>query len=267
VHPDYLRFDFAHFQAVTKDEIRKIESIVNARIRENPPVQTEIEDLEKAIAGGAKAFFDDKYGDQVRVLSVGGFSKELCGGTHAEYLGEAGLFKIVSESSVASGVRRMVAVTGEKAYQVVMEQEALLENLAALLKSPEKELPNRVEKLLKEKSDLQKKISQQMAGGSAGDDKILTKIEGVNAAVGMVEVESVKDLRPISDRYKQKLKSGVVVVGTTVEGKATVIVSVTDDIAAQFGMPKFVDALRVWSVEKAAAKIISLKLAVRKPIN
>ncbi len=255
VHADYLRFDFAHYQAINKEELRKIETIVNARIRDNSAVQTHVEDLDKAIAGGAKAFFDDKYSDKVRVLTVGGYSKELCGGTHAEYLGEAGLFKITSESSVASGVRRIVAVTGAKAYDYVIQQENLIDSLAELLKVPEQDLASRVEKLLKERADLQKKLQQQLVSGSSTQDEDFIKtIAGVKAAVGMVTVENVKDLRPISDRYKQKVKSGVVVVGAAVEGKATVIVAVTDDIAEQFGMNKFVDALSKYLGGKGGGK-------------
>ncbi|MBN8555053.1 MAG: alanine--tRNA ligase [Deltaproteobacteria bacterium] len=243
VHPDYLRFDFSHFQQVQKNELRKIENIVNARIRENSVVEIKEEELEKAIAGGAKAFFDEKYGEKVRVLSVGSFSKELCGGTHAERLGEAGLFKIVNESSVASGVRRIVAVTGQKAYDFVLEQEAMLETLSELLKSPEKELPGRVEKLLKEKSELQKKIQNQSQISKKDAAELIQEIEGVKVIIEVVSAENAKDLRPLSDNYKQKLKRGVVVIGAAVEGRATVLASVTDDIADQFQMPKFVEKL------------------------
>ncbi|MDB5037050.1 MAG: alaS, partial [Bacteriovoracaceae bacterium] len=243
VTPDYLRFDFAHFQALTKAELAKIERVINDRIRKNYPVITNEETLDKAIAGGAKAFFEEKYGEHVRVLSVGDFSKELCGGTHAEFLGEAGLFKITSESSVASGVRRIVAVTGEKAYNYVLEEEKILETLSDLLKAPEKELPARVEKLMKEKADLQKKLSQQSLGAQTSSEDLIKDIEGVKSIIQIAKVEDVKELRPLSDHYKQKIKSGVVLVGANVGGRATVVVTVTDDLAAEFALDKLVKSL------------------------
>lgn len=239
VNEDYLRFDFAHFKAVTSEELRKIETIINQRIRENHPVKIEEKSLDDAIKGGAKAFFEEKYEDKVRVLSMGGFSQELCGGTHAERLGEAGLFKITSESSVASGVRRIVAVTGERAYQEVLKQEDLLQRVADLLKSPETEIFQRIEKLLKEKSDLQKKLSQHQLEG-AKEVKI-EEIKGIKAIVDVKKIDDVKDLRPLSDQYKQKIKSGVVVLGASVEGKSTVIVAVTDDLAEKFKMKAFIE--------------------------
>jgi alanyl-tRNA synthetase len=254
VHPDYLRFDFSHFQQVQKSELKKIEAMVNARIRENTPVQVAEESLEKAIAGGAKAFFDEKYGEKVRVLTVGDFSKELCGGTHAERLGEAGLFKIVSETSVASGVRRIVGLTGEKAYHYILEEEQILESAAELLKAPEKEIPARIEKLLKEKSELQKKLQNQALAPKRDPGELVTEIEGVKTIVEVVKAENVKDLRPLSDQYKQKLKSGVVVLGAAVEGRSTVIVSVTDDIVGEFQMPKIVERLSVLLNGKGGGK-------------
>jgi alanyl-tRNA synthetase len=243
VTPDYLRFDFTHFQALTKSELQTIERKVNERVWANTAVSVKEEALESAIQGGAKAFFDEKYGDQVRVVTVGDFSKELCGGTHAERLGEAGLFRITSEASVASGVRRIVAVTGERAYDAIVEQEKLLETLSETLKTPEKDIPLRVEKLLKEKADLQKKISQQSLSQSGDAASIIQEIEGVRAIVQMVKVEDVKELRPLSDHYKQKLKTGVVLVGAVVAGRGTVVVSVTDDLAAEFSTDRLVKSL------------------------
>jgi alanyl-tRNA synthetase len=243
VHPDYLRFDFAHFQQVTLSELRKIERIVNERIWQNAPVSVSEESLETAIAGGAKAFFDEKYGDRVRVLTVGKFSKELCGGTHAERLGEAGLFRITSESSVASGVRRMIAVTGEKAYQSVLEQEDRLLEISGLLKSSEREVVTKVEKLIKEKSDLQKKLSQQSQSVHKSADDLLTEIENVRVIIDCVQSENAKELRPLADRYKQMVQKGVVMIGAVIDQKVTLLVSVTDDLASDFQMNKFVEVI------------------------
>lgn len=243
VTPDSLRFDFSHFTGVKKEELHKIESIVNARIIENHSVKTEEQKLDDAIKAGAKAFFDDKYGDKVRVLSVGGFSKELCGGTHAERLGEAGLFKIISESSVASGVRRIVAVTGKAAYDYTVAQEQTLEAVADLLKAPEKEILSRVEKLLKEKNELQKKLNNASAAPKKEAADLIKNIEGVSVIIEIANVESAKDLRPLSDQYKQKVKSGVVLVGAAIEGKSSLVISVTDNIAKDFQMPKMIERL------------------------
>jgi len=243
VTPDYLRFDFTPFKALTAEEMRKIESTINARIRENHLVNTAEMSLDSAIKAGAKAFFDEKYEESVRVLSMGSFSKELCGGTHAERLGEAGLFKITSESSVASGVRRIVAVTGEKAYEEVLRAEDLIQKLRDMLKSSETELPVKVEKLLKEKSDLQKKISQQQLEGPKDIDSLIQEVKGIKTIVELKTMDDVKDLRPVADQYKQKIKSGVTVLGASVDGKATVIVSVTDDLAPKFDMKAMVARL------------------------
>jgi alanyl-tRNA synthetase len=243
VTPDYLRFDFTHFKALTSEEMRKIESTINARIRENHIVSTAEMNLDSAIKAGAKAFFDEKYEESVRVLTMGSFSKELCGGTHAERLGEAGLFKITSESSVASGVRRIVAVTGEKAYEEVLRAEDLIQQLREMLKSSESELPLKVEKLMKEKSDLQRKLSQQQLEGPKDIESLIQEVKGIKTIVEIKALEDVKDLRPVADQYKQKIKSGVAILAASVEGKATVIVSVTEDLAPKFDMKGMVARL------------------------
>ena len=234
VNDQYLRFDFNHFQGLSTAEIQKIENICNQRIRENPSIQIKEEALEEALAGGAKAFFEDKYGDQVRVLRVGSFSTELCGGTHAESLAEAGLFKIVSEASVASGVRRIVAVTAQKALDLVLEEEATLQHLGEILKSPKKELLAKVEKLLKEKSELQKKMTERAQAPSKDFKSMLHEIENVAVFIEIVEVDQAKDLRPLVENYRNQIKKGVVIVGALIEEKATVIVAVTSDLAADF---------------------------------
>jgi alanyl-tRNA synthetase len=245
VRPDYLRFDFSHPKAVSRAELEKMEKIINERILENPEVAIAEQSLDDAIAGGAKAFFDEKYEDRVRVLSIGDFSKELCGGTHAERLGEAGLFQIVSESSVSSGVRRIVAVTGEAAYERVKEREKRLQDLSDLLKSPEKDLAARIEKLLQEKQELQKAVQKRQSESSVDLNSLVEDFAGVKTLVEVKETDDVKSLRTLSDHYKQKLKSGVVIIGAVVEGKASVLVSVTDDVAPHFQMKKFVEVLSV----------------------
>jgi len=234
VNDQYLRFDFNHFQGLSSAEIQKIENICNQRIRENPSIQIKEEGLEEALAGGAKAFFEDKYGDRVRVLRVGSFSTELCGGTHAESLAEAGLFKIVSESSIASGVRRIVAVTAQKALDLVIEEENTLQQLGDILKTSKKEILAKVEKLLKEKSDLQKKISDRAQAPSKDFKSMIEEIENVSVLFDIAQVEQAKDLRPLVENYRNQIKKGVVIVGAVIEEKATVIVAVTSDLAPDF---------------------------------
>ena len=287
VGPDYLRFDFSHFQAVSKDELSRIENLCNQKIWENPLLDLAEEDLEKAIASGAKAFFEDKYSDRVRVLRIGEFSIELCGGTHAESLAEAGIFKITQESSVASGVRRIVAVTGEAAYDYVLEEESILDRVAEKLKAPKRELDARVEKLLKERAELQKKLSQKSFVSSSDFKNLIKDFGSVAVLIELPKVESSKELRPIADDYKNRMKTGVVLLGTQEEGKATVVVSVSKDLAEKFqtrdlvqkigealggkggGRPDFaqvggpkVEALNVELLESLAKKHIEgLKLA------
>lgn len=234
VQPDYLRFDFSHFKAVTSEELKKIEAICNQRIRENPSLRLNEESMEEAIKSGAKAFFEDKYGDQVRVLRIGGFSTELCGGIHAESLAEAGLFKITQESSVASGVRRIMAVTGQAAYEYVLDEEKLIDDLSAKLKTPKKEILQKVEKLVLERQELTKKLSQKATTSSKSLKDLTLEIEKISAVVDIVSVDSAKSLRPMADDYKNQIKSGVVVLGAVIDGKASVVVSVSKDLADFF---------------------------------
>lgn len=240
---DYLRFDFSHYRAVSRGELREIEALINRRIIKNDPVETHEQSLDEAIKGGAIAFFEEKYGDRVRVLSIGGFSKELCGGTHAERLGEAGLFKITSESSVAAGVRRIVAVTGEAAYRYALEQEDQLEKIASLLKVGEKDILGRVEKILKDQKDLEQKLKSRAAQPSTEVSKLVESIEGIEAVVRVVETDDAKDLRGLSDQYKQKIKRGVVVLGAKSNDRATVVISVSDEIAELFNTKALADLI------------------------
>ncbi|TVQ77622.1 MAG: alanine--tRNA ligase [Bradymonadales bacterium] len=241
---DYLRFDFSHFKALSKEELLQLEEFCNQRIRENPKLEIREEKIEDALASGAKAFFEDKYSSVVRVLRIGDFSIELCGGTHAESLAEAGLFKIVQESSVASGVRRIVAVTGQAALDHIQAEEKLLEDLAEKLKAPKKELLLRVEKLLKERAELQKKLQQRSHEGQSKDWKsLMHEIQSRSVILDILEVDSAKELREFADDYLNRMKEGLVVLGFKKDGKASVIVNVSKSLASQFEMKKFVDRL------------------------
>ncbi|MGA0163876.1 MAG: alanine--tRNA ligase [Bdellovibrionota bacterium] len=240
VHPDYLRFDFSHFQSLSREEIEKIEDFCNARIRENPSIRLAEYSIDEALKKGAKAFFEEKYGDRVRVLELGDFSMELCGGTHAESLSEAGLFKIVSESSVASGVRRVVAVTAQRAIEVIREEEKILDELSKELKAPPKELLIRVQKIQKERSELAKKKTS--SGTMKAKDKIET-INGVPVIIEVLENSNPKDLRPLADDLKNQIQNGVIILGTVHEGRASVVISVSRSLAAQFQTKNLVEHL------------------------
>ena len=238
VAPDRLRFDFAHYQAVTPGELTEIERLVNAQIRANAPGEIRIMDYDAAVGEGAIALFGEKYDKDVRVLRLGDFSMELCGGTHVQRAGDIGLFKIVSESGVASGVRRIEALTGEAALGYVEQSDGLLKDLAHLLRGSREDLGDKVREQLERVKQLEREVrtlKDRLASG-----------KGVDLAAGAVDVQGVKvvatkvdgadagALRSAVDQLKEKFKSAVVVLAS-VEGPAKVVlvVGVTDDQTAR----------------------------------
>jgi alanyl-tRNA synthetase len=234
VAPDRLRFDFTHFRPVTREEIREIEQQVNRKIRDNLALQTEVCDLEQALERGAIALFGEKYQQQVRVVQVPGFSMELCGGTHVSRTGDIGLFKIVAESSIAAGVRRIEAVTGEQALQKFLENETLLARLSDLLHSRSEDLPQQAEKLLREAKEARKEIDQlQMklatreTGGAVADAR---EVGGIRVLSKKVENLDRSALRNLADQLKNQLQSGVVVLGMPSDGKVSLVAMVTSDL-------------------------------------
>jgi alanyl-tRNA synthetase len=235
VAPDRLRFDFVHFQPVTPDEQERIERIVNAQIRRNTPVLTEVQSTQQAIAAGAMALFGEKYGDTVRVVSVPGFSKELCGGTHVSATGDIGLFAIVSEGGVAAGVRRIEAITGAGAVEWVQRQRAALGRLISALQVNEDQAVDAIDKLQSDNKRLSREVTQlktKLAMGAGGpseaDDTI--EIGGVRLARRKVEGLDKEALRQLADSLKARLKSGVVVLASTNDGKVQIVVAVTSDL-------------------------------------
>ena len=239
VAPDRLRFDFSHNAALTPAEIAHVESEVNARIRENGSVTTRLMTPDDAVAAGALALFGEKYGDEVRVLSMGkaaqnSYSVELCGGTHVTALGDIALFKIVSESAVSSGVRRVEALTGEAARHWLTAREDRLKEAAALLKAAPDDVPMRVAALV----ELQRKLERELAdtkralalGGSGGSGPEVENVTGVKFEGQLLDGFDSKGLRGLIDESKARLGSGVAVVVTVIEGKASVAVGVTDDL-------------------------------------
>ena len=254
VAADRLRFDFSHPKALTPQEIATVEAEVNAHIRENNPVGTRLMTPDEAIAEGAMALFGEKYGDEVRVLSMGlsgerNYSVELCGGTHVNALGDIGLFKIVAESAVSAGVRRIEALTGEAARHYLTEQEDQLKAAAAALKARPDEVAARVVALVEERRRLERELAdakRQLAlggGRTATEEAAATEMVGGVGFIGQViDGLDAKNLRGLVDEAKKKLGSGVAVMIAVNEGRAGVSVGVTDDLTSRFSA---VDLVRV----------------------
>ncbi|MBH0029085.1 MULTISPECIES: alanine--tRNA ligase [unclassified Pseudoalteromonas] len=237
VQPDRLRFDFSHFEAVTKDELREIERVVNDEIRRNFALNTELMAIDDAKAKGAMALFGEKYDDEVRVVTIGDYSIELCGGTHVERAGDIGLFKIVSESGIAAGVRRIEAVTGAEAVAYVSEQEQQLSDVAALVKGDSASVLEKVTALLEKSKGLEKQIAQlsdklaSAAGASLLDSVV--EINGVKLLVANVEGTESKALRGMVDDLKNKIGSGVIALGVASGDKVSLIAGVTKDLTGK----------------------------------
>jgi alanyl-tRNA synthetase len=253
VAPDYFRFDFSHPKALTREEIAQIEADVNAQIRSNEPVTTRLMSPDEAIAAGAMALFGEKYGDEVRVLSMGrtpeaDYSVELCGGTHVRALGDIQLLKITSESAVSSGVRRIEALTGEAARQWLTDREGKLREAAAALKSSPDEVPARIASLVEERRRLERELADAkkalaMAGGTTNSDAAAPEQVNGHAFLGqVVEGLNPKDLRSTVDTMKQRVGSGVAALVAINERRASVAVGVTNDLAGQLDAVELVKA-------------------------
>ncbi|WNN47749.1 alanine--tRNA ligase [Siccibacter colletis] len=229
-----LRFDFSHFEAMKPAEIRAVEDLVNAQIRRNLPIETNIMELEDAKAKGAMALFGEKYDDRVRVLSMGDFSTELCGGTHARRTGDIGLFRIVAESGTAAGVRRIEAVTGEGALAMLHAQNDQLQDIAQLLKGDSQNLGDKVRSVLDRTRQLEKELQQlkeqQAAQESAGLANSAKEINGVKLLVSELTNVEPKMLRTMVDDLKNQLGSTIVVLATVADGKVSLIAGVSKDV-------------------------------------
>ncbi len=238
VAPDRLRFDFSHFSQVEAESLERIEVMVNERIRDNISSQTVEMQADQAFKSGAMALFEEKYGDNVRVVSLADFSKELCGGTHVQRTGDIGFFKIVSESSVASGIRRIEAVTGDEAVAIVQKTARLLQEAAGQLKDAPEAVPHKVAKLMAEQKSLEKdleRLKAKLASLSATDSEANMKsINGVQVIAQRVEADNPAALRNLADRFRDRLKSGVVVLGAAAEQKAFLIALVSKDLIGRY---------------------------------
>jgi alanyl-tRNA synthetase len=255
VAPDRLRFDFSHPKSLAADDLRAVEAEVNTRVRRNADVTTRYMTPDEAVAAGALALFGEKYGDEVRVVSMGGmdagesgersFSTELCGGTHVSRTGDIGLFKMVGEGAVAAGVRRIEALTGAAAEAHVVEQEALVQRAAAALKALPAELPARIAALMDDKRRLERELAEtrkaMATGGARGNGAAETRqVGGVSFVARKLDDVPARELKSIADDLKKQLGSGVVAIVGTHEGKAANVVAVTNDLIDRFDAVKLV---------------------------
>jgi alanyl-tRNA synthetase len=248
VAPDRLRFDFAHYQAVSAEELTRIERLVNAEIRRNAPAETNVMDYERAVAAGAMALFGEKYERDVRVLRLGEFSMELCGGTHVQRTGDIGSFLITSESGVAAGVRRIEAVTGQGALDYVEQNEALIRDLAALVRGSRAELPEKVRDALERIRSLEREIrtlKDRVASGAGVDLAAgAVDVSGVKVVATKVDGADVGALRAAVDQLKSRLKSAVIVLASIEsQSKVVLVAGVTQDQTARIKAGELVGAV------------------------
>ncbi len=249
VNADYLRFDFAHDQAVTAEQILHVERIVNNQIRQNVIVQTELMDIDTAKAKGAMALFGEKYEEQVRVLTMGdnNFSIELCGGTHVKQLGDIGLFQIMSESGIAAGVRRIEAVTGAAAIDLVQTHQKQLLNASALLKTSPRQLVEKTEQVVIKQKQLEKEVERlKMKLASGAKEDLMTyvqDVEGIKLLVARMDELDAKSLRQVVDQYKQKLGQGIIVLASGANDKVALAVGVSDNLINQIKAGQYIAEL------------------------
>jgi len=237
VAADRLRFDFSHTQALSPDELRRVEDLVNSEIRENAAVETRVMALDQAKAAGAMSLFGEKYESDVRVLSIGDFSMELCGGTHVERAGDIGLFKITGESGVAAGVRRVEALTGRGAYEWVVHTDQVLRDIAAMLRGSREDVDEKVRELVERSRRLEKEVQQlksKLASGHGGDLSTSAKdVGGVKVLAAQIDGADVRSLRDAMDGLKSRLGSSVIVLASVQEGKVLLVAGVSADLVAR----------------------------------
>lgn len=247
VEPDRLRFDFTHFTGVTADELQQVEDLVNCWIMDNAELNIREMGMQEAVESGATALFDEKYGSTVRVVRIGEVSAELCGGTHVRAAGDIGLFKILSEGGIAAGVRRIEGATGFNALRQVRKLETERLAVAELLKADSSKLLDRVEKLVDRQRELQREVEAlqgKLNAAQSGD--LLAQVQdlnGVKLLATQVQVADIKALRDLADQLRDKLESGVLVLGAELDGKANLLVAVTKDLTGRFKAGELVGKL------------------------
>ncbi|MGZ8216201.1 alanine--tRNA ligase [Methylomagnum sp.] len=247
VNTQRLRFDFSHFEPINPEQLETIERLVNQQIRVNSPVYADVMAKDEAMKAGAMALFGEKYGDEVRVLRIGDFSTELCGGTHIERAGDIGLFKIVSESGVAAGVRRIEALTGEAAYDWIKSGERLVQSLGERVKAGRDGLEDKVQQLLDRNRALEKELDRLKGklASASGDDLASQAVEigGVKVLAAKIEETDAKGLRDLVDQLRNKLGSAAIVLGTVKDGKVSLIAGVTPDQTSRIKAGELVNAV------------------------
>lgn len=238
VAPDRLRFDFTHFSALDTETLQEIESLVNDRIQQNIPIQIAEMDAEDAFKAGATALFEEKYGDRVRLVAIEDFSKELCGGTHTGRTGDIGLFKVVSEGSVAAGVRRIEALTGKAAVSYIQEASQTLHTLSRMLKTKPEELTERFQKVMSQLKSMDNELAALKAKTAAeGSDRLLSEVKtvnGVSVLAQEVSADTPAALRDLADHFKAKMKSGIVVLGSRTPDKVLLVAVVTKEHLSRY---------------------------------
>lgn len=254
VSPEATRFDFTHPTALSEEQIRQVEERINRVILDDVQVSKEVMSLDEAKSRGALAFFGDKYGETVRVVSVGDFSKEFCGGTHLNRTGEIGLFKIIGEEAIAAGVRRITALTGLAAYRYVVERERILKQLGETLKSPVSDIPARLTRLQSQLTEREKEIEKlrqaeaERAAVALADHA--REVGGVRLVAAEIQVDDPGLVRQAAEKILQRLKSGLVVLGAVVDGKATLVAAASEDVAKRHAAGSLIKQL----AEKVGAK-------------
>jgi alanyl-tRNA synthetase len=247
VAPERLRFDFTHFKAISADELNRMELDLNAQVAANLPVHTDRMTVTQALARGATALFEEKYGDQVRVVAIPEVSQELCGGTHVERTGDLGLVKIVSEASVAAGIRRIEAVCGPDAVALMQSQAQELDQAAALLKGSRADVLSRLDKLLKRQKELEKEVEAlkgRLAAAQAADYLVQAReVNGIQALALEVEAGDPKALREFAAKLLDRMRSGVVVLGAKAAGKAMLVALVSKDLTKRIAAGELIKAL------------------------
>ena len=288
VAPDRLRFDFSHTQAVSTDELRRVEELVNAAIRRNAPAETRVMALEDAVAAGAMSLFGEKYDHDVRVLSIGEFSMELCGGTHVDRAGDIGLFKIVSESGVAAGVRRVEAVTGKAAFDWVLRLDQVMRDVASLVRGSREDVDEKVRELVERSRRLEKEVQQlkaKLSSGHSGDLSTQAKdVGGIKVLAVEVPDSDAKSLRDSMDQLRSKLGTSVIVLASVKEGKVILVAGVSPDLLGRYKAGEVVGAVAAQlggkgggradfaqaggtQPDKLAAALGSVEALVRKQLN
>jgi alanyl-tRNA synthetase len=253
VAPDRLRFDFVHFSAIPQEQLLEIENVVNGQIRRNAIVETDVRSPEEAVAAGAMALFGEKYGDRVRVVSVPGFSLELCGGTHVRATGDIGFFIITEESGVAAGVRRIEALTGAGAAEKAQQQRRTLQAVLSVLNTAPEQAADAVQRLQadtrrlgREVEQLKMKLALGGSGGrenAAGDGEEPRDVGGVRLITRRVEGLEKGALRSLSDSLRERLGSGVVILASETDGKAALVVAITRDLTSRVHAGRLVKEL------------------------